>query len=157
WPAEATFAKWRSRLPEGFLFTVKAPRGLTHSARLYGPEKWLATINRGLCALEDRLGILLVQLPPGFPYDYDPLAYVFAQVPAWIRVAVEFRHPSWNEESIFALLEQRQAAYCIMSGAGLPCLLRATAPFVYIRLHGPNTHHLYACSYSEDDLRWWRD
>jgi len=48
-------------------------------------------------------------------------------------------------------------AYCIMSGANLPCHLRATADFVYIRLHGPDWHYLYAGSYSEDDLRWWAD
>ena len=44
-----------------------------------------------------------------------------------------------------------------MSGAGLPCVLRATAPFVYVRLHGPDTGTLYAGSYSDDDLRWWAD
>ena len=44
-----------------------------------------------------------------------------------------------------------------MSGAGLPCVLRATAPFVYVRLHGPDHDHLYAGSYSDDDLRWWAD
>jgi len=43
----------------------------------------------------------------------------------------------------------------MMSGAGLPYVLRATAPFVYARLHGPNHHHLYAGSYRQDDLRWW--
>jgi uncharacterized protein YecE (DUF72 family) len=44
-----------------------------------------------------------------------------------------------------------------MSGARLPCILRATAPFVYVRLHGPDAHSLYAGSYSDDDLRWWSD
>lgn len=44
-----------------------------------------------------------------------------------------------------------------MSGANLPCVLRATAPFVYIRLHRPDTSYLYAGSYSEDSLRWWAD
>jgi uncharacterized protein YecE (DUF72 family) len=44
-----------------------------------------------------------------------------------------------------------------MSGANLPCVLRATAAFVYARLHGPDSHHLYAGSYSGDDLRWWAD
>jgi uncharacterized protein YecE (DUF72 family) len=44
-----------------------------------------------------------------------------------------------------------------MSGAQLPCILRATAPFVYVRLHGPDSQHLYAGSYSDDDLRWWAD
>jgi uncharacterized protein YecE (DUF72 family) len=44
-----------------------------------------------------------------------------------------------------------------MSGAGLPCVLRATAPFVYVRLHGPDHDHLYAGSYSDADLSWWTD
>jgi uncharacterized protein YecE (DUF72 family) len=44
-----------------------------------------------------------------------------------------------------------------MSGAGLPCVLRATAPFVYVRLHGPDTGHLYAGSYSDADLGWWAE
>jgi len=42
-----------------------------------------------------------------------------------------------------------------MSGAGLPCVLRATAGFVYARLHGPDRGHLYGGSYTDDDLRWW--
>jgi uncharacterized protein YecE (DUF72 family) len=42
-----------------------------------------------------------------------------------------------------------------MSGAGLPCVLRATAPFVYVRMHGPDREHLYGGSYGEDDLAWW--
>jgi uncharacterized protein YecE (DUF72 family) len=67
------------------------------------------------------------------------------------------RHPSWHQEAVFRLLEQYQAAYCVMSGAQLLCILRATAPFVYVRLHGPNPQHLYAGSYSDDDLRWWAD
>jgi uncharacterized protein YecE (DUF72 family) len=56
---------------------------------------------------------------------------------------------------VYALLERHAAAYCVMSGAGLPCILRATAPFVYVRLHGPDPDRLYAGSYPDDDLRWW--
>ena len=67
------------------------------------------------------------------------------------------RHASWHREEVFALLERHGAAYCVMSGAGLPCILRATAPFVYVRMHGPDHHHLYGGSYSDDDLRWWAD
>ena len=44
WPREVTFASWRRRLPEGFLLSVKAPRGLTHAKRLYAPEVWAARI-----------------------------------------------------------------------------------------------------------------
>ena len=72
-----------------------------------------------------------------------------------MRVAVEFRHSSWHCEEVFALLEAHRAAYCVMSGAHLPCVLRATTDFVYVRLHGPDHQHLYAGSYSEADLSWW--
>jgi uncharacterized protein YecE (DUF72 family) len=74
-----------------------------------------------------------------------------------MRVAVEFRHPSWLDDGVFTLLERHGAAYCVMSGARLPCVLRATAPFVYVRMHGPDPEHLYAGSYSDADLGWWAD
>ena len=55
------------------------------------------------------------------------------------------------------MLARHGAAYCVTSGAKLPCVLLATADFVYVRLHGPDPQHLYAGSYSEADLRWWAD
>lgn len=155
WPLDATFANWQQRLPQGFLMTVKAPRNLTHYQRLYSPEKWLERISQGLKCLGDQLGILLVQLSPHFSYDLPRLAYFLEQVPPWINVAVEFRHPSWHVEEVFSLLESFGVAYCVMSGANLPCILRATAPFVYARLHGPDTNTLYGGSYSDEDLHWW--
>jgi uncharacterized protein YecE (DUF72 family) len=72
-------------------------------------------------------------------------------------VALEFRNPSWHQEAVFELLERYSAAYCVMSGAQLPCILRATAPFVYLRLHGPDPQHLYAGSYSDAQLDWWAE
>lgn len=137
--------------------TVKAPRGLTHSKRLYSPEQWLERMSEGLQCLGSRLGILLVQLPPQFGCDSARLAYFLEQVPRWIKVAVEFRHPSWHTEEVFSLLERSGAAYCVMSGAHLPCILRATGSFVYVRLHGPDPNNLYGGSYSDDDLHWWAD
>jgi uncharacterized protein YecE (DUF72 family) len=157
WPSDAAFRSWQRRLPDGFLMSVKAPAGLTHRRCLYGPEAWLERISRGLRHLRPKLGILLVQLPPTFGCDYARLAYFLAHLPNDLSVAMEFRHPDWHQEAIFALLEQHQVAYCVMSGAYLPCILRATAPFVYVRLHGPDPHYLYGGSYSADNLRWWAD
>ena len=116
WPPNTTFANWREHLPQGFLMTVKAPCGLTHSKRLYSPEQWLERMSEGLQCLGSRLGILLVQLPPQFGCDPARLAYFLEQVPRWIKVAVEFRHPSWHTEEVFSLLERSGAAYCVMSG-----------------------------------------
>ncbi len=157
WPPDARFAGWRQRLPPGFLMTVKAPRGLTHSKCLYAPEKWLQTVREGMRQLGDHCGVLLVQLAPTFAYDYARLAYFLECIPPEIRVAVELRHPSWQREDVWNLLERTGAAYCVMSGAHLPCVLRATTSFVYVRLHGPDRDHLYGGSYSEAELLWWRD
>ena len=155
WPADRTFASWFRRLPDDFQLTVKAPRGLTHGARLYAPERWLARIAGSMQQLGHKRGVLLVQLPPDQGYDYARLAYFLAGVPPWLRVAVELRHPDWHCDAIWQLLERTGTAYCVMSGAGLPCVLRATAPFVYLRLNGPDPDWMYAGSYADDSLRWW--
>jgi len=155
WPADRAFVSWRQRVPETFQVTIKAPRGLTHRARLYAPESWLGRIGRGLRLLGEVRGVLLVQLPPDMTYDFARLAYFLARFPKDLQVALEFRHPSWHQEAVFELLKHYGAAYCVMSAAQLPCILRATAPFVYVRLHGPDHRTMYAGSYSDDDLRWW--
>lgn len=157
WPKLAYFQSWQRRLPPGFLMAVKAPRGLTHAKALYAPEQWISRMSACWHALADKRAVLLVQLSPNFSFDYQRLAYFLAQLPPWMRVSVEFRHPSWHNEATCALLEKYQAAYCIMSGANLPCVLRVTAPFVYVRMHGPDQHYLYGGSYSDNDLRWWAE
>ncbi len=111
WPRDAAFASWRRRLPEGFVMTVKGPRGLTHARRLYAPEVWCERIERCWHILGDRRGVLLLQLPPTMERDDVRLDYALSR---------------------------------------LPCVLRATAPFVYARL-------LYGGSYSDADLDWWAD
>ena len=157
WPPPASFASWRRRLPDGFELTVKAPRGLTHARRLYGPEQWIERMTAGLHELAGHRGPLLVQLPPSMQRDDERLDYFLRRVPAWMRPVLEFRHPSWSDDSVFTLLERHGAAYCVMSGAALPCILRATSEVVYIRLHGPDPGSLYAGSYSTEDLAWWAE
>jgi uncharacterized protein YecE (DUF72 family) len=157
WPPPATFASWRRRLPDGFELTVKAPRGLTHARRLFGPEQWLERMTAGLHELAGRRGPLLVQLPPTMERDDERLDWFLGRVPDWMQPVLEFRHPSWVAEDVFALLERHRAAYCVMSGANLPCVLRATAELVYVRMHGPDAAALYAGSYSAADLAWWAE
>lgn len=155
WPTDSSFAGWRRRLPPGFAMSVKAPRGLTHAKRLYAPERWVDRIAAGWHELGERRAVLLVQLHPMHERDPPRLDYFLAAMPCWMRVAVEFRHPSWVDEEVFTVLERRRAAYCVTSGARLPCVLRATTDFVYARMHGPDHDHLYAGSYSDRDLSWW--
>jgi uncharacterized protein YecE (DUF72 family) len=157
WPRPAAFASWRRRLPPSFRLSVKAPRGLTHAKRLYAPEAWVERIAAGWHELGARRAVLLVQLGPAQERDDARLDFFLGRLPPWIEVSVELRHPSWYHDDVFDLLERHGAASCVMSGAHLPCVLRATAPFVYVRLHGPDHEHLYAGSYSDADLGWWAD
>jgi uncharacterized protein YecE (DUF72 family) len=157
WPKDEVFAVWYKRLPQGFVVSAKASRGLTQFRRLNDPQAWLDRMESGMSRLRQKRGVLIFQLPPHFARDLDRLDHFLAVTPAGQRIAVEFRHPGWDVEETFAILARRGAAYCVTSGAGLPCVLRATADFVYVRLHGPDPHYLYAGSYSEADLRWWAD
>jgi uncharacterized protein YecE (DUF72 family) len=157
WPKDSTFAGWRQRLPEGFTMSVKAHRGLTHFRRLKSPEPWVERFENCWRALGDRSEMLLVQPHPAQQRDDERLDHFLGLMPDWIRVAVELRNPSWDDPAVYALLERHNAAYVVMSGAGLPCVLRATTDVVYIRMHGPESESLYAGSYSDDQLEWWAE
>jgi uncharacterized protein YecE (DUF72 family) len=97
-------------LPDGFRLSVKAPRGLTHGRRLYAPETWIGRITAGWHELGAKRAVLLAQLAPSHTRDDARLAYFLQQVPGWIRVSAEFRHPSWHCGEVFALLEAHGAA-----------------------------------------------
>ncbi len=155
WPKDETFSTWRARAPDGFIFSVKASRGLTQFRKLNDPLPWLDRMEAGLSRLGEKRGVTLYQLPPHFPRNLDRLDRFLDHVPSGQRIAVEFRHPTWESEETFEVLERHGAAYCVMSGANLPCVLRATADFVFVRLHGPDHKHLYTGAYSDDELRWW--
>jgi uncharacterized protein YecE (DUF72 family) len=157
WPKDSTFAAWRDQLPAGFTMSVKAHRGLTHYRRLASPEPWIERFERCWRLLGDRHGVLLVQLHPEQQRDEARLNSFLQRVPVSIRVAVELRHPSWNEPAVYELLESRRAAYVVMSGGGLACVPRATTDLVYVRLHGPDQDAIYTGCYSDDDLRRWAD
>ena len=156
WPKDEVFSTWHGRLPGGFRVSAKASRGLTQFRKLNDPEPWLERMESGLVRLEEKRGVLLCLLPPHFGIDLDRLDRFLGVVPSQ-RVAVEFRHPQWNVPETFDVLERHNTAYCVTSGAHLPCVLRATADFVFVRLHRPDHDHLYAGSYSEADLHWWAD
>jgi hypothetical protein len=87
----------------------------------------------GASRLGDKRAVL-VQFGPAHARDDATLGRFLAAMPAWIPVAVEFWHPTWHVEDVFAILKHHGAAYCVMSGAQLPCVLRLTAPFAYVRL-----------------------
>ncbi|OBB70838.1 DUF72 domain-containing protein [Mycobacterium sp. 852014-52144_SCH5372336] len=157
WPKDSAFAGWRQRLPDGFTMSVKAQRGLTHYRRLREPEPWVERFDRCWELLGDRSEALLVQLHPELERDDARLEHFLKLMPDHIPVAMELRHPSWDDPSVYALLERHGAAYVVMSGAGLRCVPRATSELVYIRMHGPDQDSMYAGSYPDDALRRWAD
>jgi uncharacterized protein YecE (DUF72 family) len=156
WPKDETFSKWKQHAPAGFLFRVKARRGLTHLRKLDVPDEWLERMTAGLRCLGDRMGVWFFQLRPYCSVNVKRLDDFLARLPDEFKTAFEFRHPSWHCEEVFETLERHRAAYCVISGLKQPCHLRATAPFVYVRLHGPEDRRCHG-SYTDDGLRWWRD
>ena len=157
WPRDDAFSGWRQRLPEGFGMAVKAHRGLSHYRRLNGPEPWVERFERCWNALGEKAEAILVQLHPAMQRDDERLDHFLGLMPRRIRVAMELRHASWNDPAVFSLLERHGAAYVVMSGAGMPCVPRATSDLVYVRMHGPEPASLYTGSYSDDELRRWAD
>ncbi len=152
-PPEGTFEKWRAAVPARFVFAVKASRFITHVKRLVqsrAPVRRLLTRAR---PLGRALGPVLFQLPPNFPCYEVRLGAFLDALPRGVRYAVEFRHESWHRPSVYALLRRRRVACCISDGVGIPLRLVRTAPFLYVRFHGPGG--IGAGCYSEEALRDW--
>ncbi|WP_370423529.1 DUF72 domain-containing protein [Streptomyces sp. QH1-20] len=135
-PTPETFAAWRDRTPEGFVMAVKASRYLTHIKRLRDPEEPVARLMRHAAGLGDRLGPVLLQLPPTLQADPGTLDATLACFPAGTRVAVEPRHASWWTDEVRAVLEHRGAALCWADNDSRPVTpLWRTADWGYVRFH----------------------
>jgi uncharacterized protein YecE (DUF72 family) len=142
-PTEETFAGWRAKTPDGFVMAVKASRYLTHVRRLRDPAEPVERLLRAAAGLGDRLGPVLLQLPPNLPADAGALDQVlreFARQPTpaghAVRVAVEFRHQSWWTGQIRQLLDRHGAALCWADRLGRPLTpLWRTADWGYLRFH----------------------
>jgi uncharacterized protein YecE (DUF72 family) len=134
--ARETFEQWRARLPDGFVMAVKASRYLTHIRRLRDPAEPVSRMLGAFAGLGDRLGPVLIQLPPGMTADPVLLDTALAQFPADARVAVEPRDASWWSEGIREVLTARSAALCWADRAGHPVTpLWRTAGWGYLRFH----------------------
>jgi uncharacterized protein YecE (DUF72 family) len=144
--APETFADWRARTPAGFVMAIKASRYLTHVRRLRDPAEPVARLVAAASALGDRLGPVLLQLPPTMQADAGALDECLAQFAAQFaagpatagrgRVCVEFRHPSWFTAEIRQLLQAHDAALCWADRRGKPVgPLWRTASWGYLRLH----------------------
>ncbi|WP_229074135.1 DUF72 domain-containing protein [Actinoplanes sp. DH11] len=135
-PERDTFAQWRDRTPGGFRFAVKMSRYLTHVKRLREPAEPVARFLGRAEALGDKLGPVLLQLPPTLKADLDALDETLRQFPPGVRVAVEPRHPTWFTGECRDLLGSHDAALCWADRRGRPVTpLWQTAGWVYLRLH----------------------
>ncbi len=148
-PKVALLEGWRDAVTEDFHFALKVPRRITHSQRLKGSQESLGYFVNAASALGAKLGPVLFQLPPFLRKDAPLLADFLALLPPTLLAAFEFRHPTWFDDEIFALLAGRNAALCggdAENGERSPPHV-ATANFGYLRLRAP--------TYEAEGLRSW--
>jgi uncharacterized protein YecE (DUF72 family) len=180
-----SYASWYEDTPEDFVFSVKAPRFITHIRRLREVDKALANFfASGVLRLRQKLGPVLWQLPPSLRYDADLVSEFLGRLPhsteaalklarrreprmngrcslaidrnRRLRHALEVRHASFCNAEFTGLLRRHRIALVVSdSGGHWPMLEEMTADFAYIRLHGGEV--LYSSSYGPAALRQWQE
>jgi len=134
--ATATYARWRAQTPPGFRFAVKLPRAITHQARLREAGEALHTFLDQVAGLSDRLGCLLVQLPPSLRFDAvvaDGFLRALRRRHAG-DVALEPRHASFACADYVRLARSYGVATVYTDSPDYPNIADPTADFVYARL-----------------------
>lgn len=134
-PSIATFRSWAARVPDGFLFAVKASRYLTHVRRLREPEDSVKLLVERASELGSHLGPILLQLPPDMTADVPRLDAVLEEFPPSLRLAVEPRHGSWFTDALRDVLTRRGAALCLADRRGPATPIWRTANWTYLRFH----------------------
>jgi uncharacterized protein YecE (DUF72 family) len=150
-PSERVLANWAQQVPPEFRFVMKASRRITHNQRLKDEDGSLAYFLRAVNPLGPRLGPTLFQLPPTFKKDAGRLQDFLTRLPRHWRAAVEFRHASWFDDEVYALLQSRDVPLVAVDedeseGTGAP--LVATASWGYLRLR--------RTGYAAQGLRDWQ-
>ena len=146
-PNAKTLAGWDAETPAGFRLTLKAPKRITHIARLRDCADPLQYFLKTAATLGPKLGAILFQLPPYFRRDLAVLEGFLALLPAGTCAAFEFRHASWMEPEVFAVLRARNLALCIADSEKFSTPIEITASYAYFRLRDEG--------YTPEDLRRW--
>jgi uncharacterized protein YecE (DUF72 family) len=148
-PTEKLLAGWAEATPGHFCFTLKAPRRITHDAKLQRCEDLLQAFCRTSRTLGAKLGVLLFQLPPNFKKDVEVLRNFLELLPEGTRAAFEFRHASWLEPDVFDALRSRNIALCIADSEKMSTPVEVTADYAYFRLRDEG--------YQEQDIVRWAE
>jgi uncharacterized protein YecE (DUF72 family) len=147
-PQKSMLENWKEQVPAHFRFSLKASQRITHFKRLKDVEDETKYLLENAGALEDRLGVVLFQLPPNMKKDLPRLEAFLECLPASTRAAFEFRHQTWLEDDVLQLLSARNHALCISDTDDLPVThIDRTADWGYLRLR--------RVEYSEASLKEW--
>lgn len=152
-PTAQTVRAWREQTPPGFRVTLKMPGAVTHEKRLVDVAREVDAFYALARELGPKLGVVLVQLPPGFHADVPRLREFLSLVPRDVQTAVEWRHRSWHSAEVARLLERREVARVTHDFGKRATPLAPTAPFAYLRLHGPSGR--YRGAYDVETLFAW--
>jgi uncharacterized protein YecE (DUF72 family) len=151
-PQLSFLENWYAQSPADFQFAVKAPQLITHYKQFHNVQQQLGDFYLTLAqGLREKLGPVLFQLPPRLSYEPERLARILDCLdPGFVNV-LEFRHPSWWREEVYAALRQHNVTFCGQSHPLLPDAVITTAPTLYYRFHG--VPQLYASPYDEATLQ----
>jgi uncharacterized protein YecE (DUF72 family) len=154
-PAAGTFDKWHDQAPPGFRYAVKASRFITHMKKLKDCAEAVATFVELARRLEAFLGPVLYQLPPSLHKDLPRLDAFLGLLPRSVEHVVEFRHKSWHDEQVLALLDRHGAGFVAHDLKGLTSPRWASGKAAYVRFHG--TAGKYYGRYADEALLGWTD
>jgi len=149
-PRTTVLAHWAETTPEAFRFAIKAPRRITHDARLKADAAAdsVAYLYQNLATLGAKRGPVLYQLPPFLKKDLPRLREFLAVLPEDHRAVFEFRNDSWFDDDTYEALRAAGAALCLSEREdNTPPPLVETTSWGYVRLR---LEH-----YAEDDLERW--
>jgi uncharacterized protein YecE (DUF72 family) len=155
----ATYAKWRSETPDGFVFSLKAPRYTTDRRTLADAGKTIDDfVFGGLAELGDRLGPILWQLPPYKAFERSDLAAFFDLLPRSLdgyplRHVLEVRHASFMCDDYIELARKHHVPTVFTDSAKYPSFADSTGDFLYARLM--RSQSAIATGYAADDLDTW--
>jgi uncharacterized protein YecE (DUF72 family) len=134
-PTAEAFRAWRDTVPDDFVFAVKASRYLTHYRRLRDPKEPVDRLLGAVSGLGDKVGPVLLQLPPDLRADTSALERVFDAFAGRVSVACEFRHESWQHDEVYGLLRDRDVAMCLTDRRNRHGPLVRTASWGFLRMH----------------------